>query len=177
MHAFSLAILLASSLAAADAVRVSPAFQIQRPGNEPITLAQYRGKIVLVAFIDTNCPHCQALTGVLSVISREYAAKGVQVLECAFNDGAKQLVPDFVRNYNASFPVGYADRAAVMAYLQYSFMDPRPLYVPHLVFLDRRGVIRQDIPGESPFLKDANANVRAELDKLLKTAPAPAAKK
>jgi peroxiredoxin len=168
MRTLSVALFIAAGLLAADAARVSPAFTIERPGAAPLTLAQYRGKVVLAAFIDTNCPHCQALTGVLSAISREYAPKGVQVLECAFNDGAKDKVAEFVRNYNPSFPVGFSERPKVMAYLQYTTTDERPLYVPHLVFLDRRGVIRQDVPGEAPFMQNPEANIRAELDKLLK---------
>jgi peroxiredoxin len=173
MRNLSVALLFAAALLAADTARVSPAFHIERPGAQPLTLAQYRGKVMLVAFIDTNCPHCQALTGVISAISREYAPKGVQVLECAFNDGAKDKLAEFVRNYNPSFPVGYSSRAAVMIYLQYGVMDQRPLYVPHLVFLDRRGVIRLDVPGEDAFMENANANIRAELDKLLKSTSRP----
>jgi len=58
----------------------------------------------------------------------------------------------------------------VMSYLQRSILDTRPLYVPHMVFLDRRGMIRADYPGESDFFKDQATNIRAELEKLLKEA-------
>ena len=71
--------------------------------------------------------------------------------------------------------MGWTSRAAAMAYLQRSILDTRPLYVPHMVFLDRRGIIRADYPGESDFMKDPATNIRAELEKLLKapaTAPA-----
>jgi hypothetical protein len=37
------------------------------------------------------------------------------------------------------------------------------------VFVDRGGVIRADIPGDSPFMSAAPANIRAELDTLLGT--------
>jgi hypothetical protein len=40
--------------------------------------------------------------------------------------------------------------------------------VPHLVFLNRRGIIQADYPGESDFMKDPATNIRAELEKLLK---------
>jgi hypothetical protein len=55
-----------------------------------------------------------------------------------------------------------------MSYLQYSIIDARPLYVPHLVFLDRSGVIRGDYAGESAFFKDAGTSIRAELERMLK---------
>jgi hypothetical protein len=47
-------------------------------------------------------------------------------------------------------------------------MDPRPLFVPHMVFLDRAGVIRAEYPGGDAFFANANANIRAQLDKMLK---------
>jgi hypothetical protein len=55
-----------------------------------------------------------------------------------------------------------------MTYLQHSVIDSRPLFVPHMVFLDRAGVIRADYPGGDAFFTNANANIRAQLDKMLK---------
>ena len=121
-----------------------------------------------MAFISTTCPHCQVLTKTLSAIHEEYAARGVQIVECAFDVGSDRQLPAFIQQYKPPFPIGYADRAAVLSYLQYSIMDTKPVYVPHLVFLDRSGVIRADIPGESDFMQNPDKNVRAELDKLLK---------
>ena len=57
-------------------------------------------------------------------------------------------------------------------YLQRTVIDTTPLWVPHLVFLDRGGVIRADIAGDSPFMSNPLANIRAELDKLLGVAGA-----
>ena len=149
------------------APRLSPPFQIQLVGRPPLPLSRFRGKIVALAFIDTNCPHCQDLTKTLIPIAHDYAGRGVQFLECAFNGGAEASVPGFIGRFAPPFPVGWSDRAPVMAYLQYSILDTRPFYVPHMVFLDRRGMIRGDFPGESDFFKTADASIRAELDKLL----------
>jgi hypothetical protein len=46
-------------------------------------------------------------------------------------------------------------------------IDPRPLYVPRLVLIDRAGMIRAEFSGESGFFTNAETNVRAELDKIL----------
>jgi hypothetical protein len=179
---FALAVLLtcaaaAPGLAAAD--RPSPPFSVFRTGaSEPVPLASLRGKVVALAFIDTNCTHCQELTRtVLVPVAREYGPRGVEVVECAFNDAARDQVPLFIHAFEPPFTVGWNTRAAVLAYLQISMLDMRPLYVPHMVFIDRRGMIRGDYPGEDPFFKDAAKNVRAELDRLLKLPAAPAKRK
>ncbi|MGA3096600.1 MAG: TlpA disulfide reductase family protein [Bryobacteraceae bacterium] len=150
-----------------SAPRKSPSFSILRPGQAALPLESFRGKVVLLALISTTCPHCQELTRGLGPLSKEYAARGVQFLECAFNPEAQQGVPGFIQQLQPPFPVGYADRAAVDSYLQRTVIDTTPLWVPHLVFLDRTGVIRADIAGDSPFMSDPLANIRAELDKLL----------
>lgn len=147
----------------------SPALTINRVGSAPIQLSQYRGKIVLLAFIHTTCPHCQELTRELIPIARAYEAKGVQVVECAFNQNADQLVPAFVQQFQPPFPVGWADNNTVMAYLGRSVLDTTPFYVPHLVFLDRRGTIQGDFAGESEFMRTPDTSIRAELDKLVKS--------
>ncbi len=159
---------VAYGLLAAETARPSPPFEIQRLNAPALRVSQYRGKIVALAFIDTTCTHCQDLTGTLKGIVRDYAARGVVVLECAFNDGAKAGLPEFQQRFVPSFPVGWNTRAAVMSYLQYNILDQRPLYVPHMVFIDRGGAIRADYPGEDLFFRDPNANIRAELDKLLR---------
>src|SRR5436309_13614178 len=96
-------LLSAAALMAAEVPRPSPAFTIQRVGEAPIALKQYQGKIVVLAFIFTTCQHCQHLTQMVAPMAREYAPKGVQFLECAFNveaikDPAK-AIPDVVRTY------------------------------------------------------------------------------
>ena len=146
----------------------SPAFTVQRLNGPAIPLSQYQGKVVALAFIDTECPHCQHLTGVLNTIAKEYAGKPVQFVECAFNDGAVQLLPGFIQKFQPAATMGYSPRDPVLTYLAHSIL--KPLYVPHMVFIDRKGVVRGDFPGESDFMTNPEKNIRTELDELLKPA-------
>ncbi len=171
MRTAILTLLCATSALAADTAappRPSPPLTIERLGAPDLQLSQYRGKVVALAFILTTCSHCQDLTKLLGPLSREYALRGVQVLECAFNDDAQQTMAGFLQQFQPPFPVGWTNRAVAMAYLQRTILDTRPLYVPHMVFLDRRGIIQAEYPGESDFMKDPATNIRAELEKLLK---------
>src|SRR5215472_7228722 len=105
---------------AAQTPRPSPPFEIQRVNGPALHVAQYRGRVVALAFIDTGCPHCQDLTQTLKRIAHDYSARGVAFLECAFNDAAKTSLPEFQQRFDPPFPVGWNTRAAVMAYLQYT---------------------------------------------------------
>ena len=150
-----------------ESARPSPSFTILRLNAPAVRLSQYRGKVVALAFIQTECPHCQQLTTELSQIAADYKDRGVQILECAFDADAAAAMPRFLERFKPPFPVGYSTAAAVMAYLQYTIIDPRPMTVPQMVFLDRAGVIRAQYPGESEFFRDPGASVRAQLEKLV----------
>lgn len=141
-------------------------FAISTNNGSEILLSQYSGKVVLLMFMFTTCPHCQHTTQLLNPIAKEYAPRGVQMLAAAFNEGAGQLVAGFVSQFQPAFPVGYATREQVNEYLQHP--AGKPTYVPELIFIDRNRVIRGQFTGNDDFFKDQDKNVRAMLDTLLK---------
>ena len=145
--------------------RKAPEFVFNMVNTPQQLLSMYRGKTVVLAFMYTTCPHCQKLAQELSQIQTEYAGKGVQVLGATFDTGAQARVQQFNQMLKLNFPVGYSDGAPVLEFLQHPANDP--YFVPILVFIDQRGMIR------SQFIPDEDSkpvNVRAEIDKLLKPA-------
>ncbi len=154
------------SLAAAEVPRKAPELAVQLVNGQQLLLSQLRGKVVLLEFLHTTCPHCQQSSAIIERLYKELGPRGFQPVGVAFNDNAAQLVPDFVRQLGLSFPVGVAPRETVIEYLQHDMT--RPLYVPQMIFVDRKGVIRAQHGGEDDFLKDLEPNVRAQLEELLK---------
>jgi hypothetical protein len=171
----SAVLLLSASILgfAADPPRPSLPLSMERLNAPPVTIAQYRGKVVALTFILTSCSHCQDLTKILNRLAPEYAPRGVQFVECAVNGNAKSEIKEFLQRFQPPFPVGWADEAAARAFLRMPPANERPLYIPHMVFLDRVGMIRTDVPAESDFFNNPEANVRAEVEKLLKFPSSP----
>jgi thiol-disulfide isomerase/thioredoxin len=160
---------------AADLPRKSPELDIHMANGKSLLLSQYRGKIVVLAFISTTCSHCQALMPVLSSIQHEYAARGVQVLGAAFNPDAQKLLPQFLQQYKPAFPLGWEENTSTLEYLQLSVLNPG--YVPKMVFIDRAGIIRVQHAGgaeDTAYFADPAKSIRATLEEMLK---APARKK
>lgn len=160
--------LLLAGLAAYGQTVPRPAgeFAIKMPNGQTTLLSQYAGKVVVLAFISTTCPHCQHTTQVLSAFQNEYGPKGVQFLAAAFNPDAVQLVPGFISQFKPTFPVGSAERDSVYEYEQASLVKPN--YVPELIFIDRNRVIRAQHSGGDDFFKEQEKNIREMLDSLLK---------
>jgi thiol-disulfide isomerase/thioredoxin len=174
-------LLTAWTAPAAAVPRPSPDLILQRGSAPPFQLSQFRGKIVALAFAQTTCNHCQFLTQTLKVIQKDYAKRNVQVVECAFEEDVNVNYPMFLKAFSPNFPTGYTTDVAVKAYLQWNDHRDGMLLVPYMVFIDANGIIQGDFSGKDGFFRDADKRIRAELDKMTKSAakpaPKPAAKK
>ena len=169
----------------ADVPRPAPELTFPLPNGQKISLSSYKGKVVVVEILLTTCPHCQVASQLLDKLYKEYGPRGFQPLGIATNEMAQLYVPDYVKKYNLSFPVGYASRDTALAFLQHPVM--LTMYVPQLVFIDRKGVIRGQYSGTDPFFQNEEKNMRAMIESLLnepatadagkKATPAPSSKK
>jgi peroxiredoxin len=117
--------------------RPAPELKITQSSGETATLSSYRGRIVLLAFISTQCVHCQKASVVFEQLGREYAGK-LQVAEVAFDEGADVGV--FKKRFGLTFPVGTSTSDAVHAFL--GIPPGARLGTPQVVAIDRIGIIR-----------------------------------
>jgi cytochrome oxidase Cu insertion factor (SCO1/SenC/PrrC family) len=171
----------ATPKAASSTPRKADEFVIHMPDHTDKLLSSYRGKVVVIAFMYTTCPHCQHTAGLLSHIQTDYAAKGVQVLGVTFDQTAQRDVAQFDKLYATGFPCGYSTVPQVQKFLHVA----DDFYVPMMAFIDRAGTVRLQIVSHGDPNDEADkflgeqqeANVRQELDKLLKTSRAPATAK
>jgi thiol-disulfide isomerase/thioredoxin len=158
--------LLAGLATAATLPRAAPEFVIQGPSGQAL-LSQFRGKVILLTFIHTTCPHCQASVAVINQIQKDYGPRGFQALGAAFNENAQQLLPDFLARFRPIYPIGWTARDPVLEYLQVS--PNTPLFVPIFVFIDKKGMIReQHLGNNDKFLENQDTNTRAVIEALLK---------
>jgi len=175
--------------------RPAKELEIVEPGGKHDLLTSYRGKVVVVQFLFTTCPHCQAYSQLLTKIQGEYGPKGFQALGAAFNEEANSLVvSNYIEKYRVGFPVGPVMRDTVLSFLGFSLMDR--LVVPQIVLIDKKGQIREQTEANptAPMPLQDETHLRASIEKLLgeggagkaapatgastnKTAPAPAPKK
>ncbi len=143
--------LLVSALtlqAAAPVPRPTKEFTVTLPSGKQNLLSSYRGKVVMTAFMFTTCPHCQALSKIITKLQGELGPRGFQALGVTFNDEVNtpnpaanaQVTGAFVKEFEVGFPVGFASRDSVLSYLGVSSIDS--WVVPQVVIIDRKGVIR-----------------------------------
>lgn len=168
--------LAALPLLAVDVPRQSPEFTIGMPnGAQPLQLSSFKGKVVLIEFLFTTCPHCQNASKMISKLNAELGPKGFQPLGVAVNEMANMLVGDFVKNFGVNYPVGYSTRDAALPYLGISMMER--WVVPQIVLIDRKGMIRMQSPPLGDEKLQTEEYLRTQIDTLLREGSGPATKK
>lgn len=136
------------------------------PDGGTLLLSKFKGKVIAVEFLITTCPHCQRASQVLERLWKEFAPQGFQAVGVAINDMAKMLIPDYVRNFGVTFPVGYSQRDPVYNYLEKSPMYQ--LYMPTIASIDRKFQVRAQHSGDDQeFWKDEEKTMRAMVVGLL----------
>jgi hypothetical protein len=140
---------------------------IQIGPEKYIWLSQYSGKTCILAFILTTCPHCQFTTGILNRIQKDYAGRGVQVIESAIEPMSSLHIPDFEKKTGAVFPVGYNEQSYAAKFL--GLPENEPMLVPQIVMVDAKGVIRVQYTGEAPGLREEvqEKTLREDLEKTI----------
>lgn len=82
----------------------------------------------------------------------------------AIDDSGATAAPNFVRQFQPNYPMGWTDRSAALSFLHVSVMTPG--YVPKMAFIDRKGILRFQVFGEDPYFGEASRdkNIRATLE-------------
>lgn len=155
-----------SAFAIPPVPRKSPEFTVTDPSGKQTLLSSLRGKIVVMPFMFTTCPHCQREAQMLTTLQREFAGRGVVMLGTVFNDANGAMATQFVKEFGVGFPVGYATRDQVISYLGLSVLDR--WVVPQVAIIDKQGnIVAQSAATGTPELQD-EAYLRNFLDKLVK---------
>jgi len=119
---------------------------VPRPAPRINFLEDCRGKVTVMAFIVTSCPHCQAFSKVLEDLSH---SKSVCAREAAFNEDPD--IASFARSFRLTFPVLKIERGVMNDFMGV----PRGSRVgtPQIAVIDRNGIIQAQSAREgSPIL-------------------------
>lgn len=163
-----LAALGSAAFAAGPVPRPAPAMDlVDSATGKHIVLSNYKGKVVVVQFLLTTCPHCQAFSQLLTKLQAEYGPKGFQAIGVAVNEATPEMAKDYGAQYAKGFPVGPLPESFVLPFMGISVMDRFGL--PQIAVIDRKGQIREqsvtDINSKQPLQDEAH--LRALVEKLL----------
>lgn len=138
-----IALLLASVAMQAQLARRAPGFSLPDVNYKQYDLADFRGKVVLLDIVQTNCPKCIELTRHLAEVKMKYQDK-VQVLTIVTMPDNAQTVNAFIQRNNVRNPVLLDCGQVIGSYLGITPKNPT-VHFPHLFVIDKVGNIRRDL--------------------------------
>jgi thiol-disulfide isomerase/thioredoxin len=94
---------------------VAPGFSLQDLNGQPLQLANYRGKIVLLNFWATWCTPCRAEIPHFEEFQDKYGSQGLQVIGISMDDDAKP-VREFYQEFKMNYPVAVGNEKIAEAY-------------------------------------------------------------
>jgi peroxiredoxin len=125
----------------------------------PHTLAQWKGKVILVNFWATWCGPCREEIPELSEINQRYKEKGFAVVGISLDDSAK--IKDFMKQTSINYQVLVGELDAMPYSLS---LGNQSMVVPYTVLLDRKGNIAHAYYGKIKI-----AEIEEDVLKLLNT--------
>lgn len=150
--------------------RRAPGFSLPDNTGKQHDPQDYRGKVLLVDIMQTACPNCKVLSGVLEQLKAKYEGK-VAVLSVVVLPDSVDHVNAFIRQNAISSPILFDCGQATASYLRITPANPTVRF-PHLFLVDPEGFIRNDFDHDDADKGTLTAKfLSAEIDKLLQGSP------
>jgi cytochrome c biogenesis protein CcmG/thiol:disulfide interchange protein DsbE len=120
--------------------------------------SDYQGKVLVIDFWASWCEPCRMETPHLVQMQQRYGGEGLQIVGLNVGgDDDRERVPDYVREFKVSYPLGYPDDA--MNQLYFASDDT----IPQTYVFDRKGHLVKHFIG-------FDDTVPPELESAIKTA-------
>jgi len=148
---------LATSMDQIHAGAPAPQFQLNSNSGKPLSLADLKGRIVLVNFWASWCGPCRKEMPLLEQLNRQYRSKGVTLVGVNVEPDSAAAT-DWLKATPVSFPILFDVDSKVSKLYQVEGM-------PNTVILDRKGNVRYIHRGysagaENEYLDQIRALIR-----------------
>lgn len=139
--------LVGALLCVASSVVPRPArpFESVSYDGRRVSLEALKGRVGVVMFFSTDCPHCQQVALQIDPIYRSLQAQGFEIVGLSLNPTDRDGLRGFAKQFDVSFPLARSSR------YEFARVTGIPLttriYYPYILFLDKNGIIREEHQG------------------------------
>jgi peroxiredoxin len=119
----------------------APPVKLVTTSGQPITLANYRGYVLVMDFFATWCIPCKESIPHMIDLNRKYGRQGLQVLGVSVDEGSDREVRDFIAARRINYPVAIAGDETQADYGLRS--------IPTIYVISKKGVVAGKFQGYS----------------------------
>ena len=118
----------------------APNFTFPGLDGKMVSLADYRGQVVLVNIWATWCPPCVDEMPSMEKLYQELKEEGFEILAVSIDESGSEAVGPFVTKHKLSFPVLLDPRGEIKALYQVTG-------IPESYIIDKKGIVVEKIVG------------------------------
>jgi len=119
----------------------APAIKLVTTSGQPVTLANYKGYVLVMDFFATWCIPCREAIPHLNALNSKYGRQGLQVLGVSVDEGNDREVKDFIAARRISYPVAVAGDDLQTDYGLRS--------IPTIYVINKKGMVAEKFQGYS----------------------------
>lgn len=120
--------------------KVAPSFSLVDLTGKKVSLADFKGKPVLINFWATWCGPCKIEMPWFEEFNKKYAGQGLVILGVAADDASKTLIASTAQKLGVTYPVLLKDEKVEDAYGGVS-------YLPESFYVDKTGKVMLETAG------------------------------
>ncbi len=162
-------LLCAAAMFAAEPGQRAPGFALMDSKGDLHDLYDFRGKPVIVEFMQTTCPHCATFVTTLERIKAKYGDR-IGIIAVANPPDTTAKVADFIKGHNIQYPIVFDMGQAAYSYIRKPQFD-----LPQVYLVDANGIVFNRY-AYSPLTKDIfeGNGLMNEIERLFAGAAKPA---
>lgn len=134
----------------------APPINVWSTSGQNITLANYKGRVLVMDFFATWCAPCRLSIPHLIDLNNRYNKQGLQILGLSLDEGSDKIVKAFIADKKINYPVAMANEEI---YDDYGLRS-----LPTLFVVNKKGVIVEKYNG---FNDEVAKSLEALIKKLL----------
>lgn len=123
--------------------RRAPGFSLPDSNLVEHDLQDYKGKVVLIEMMKTDCPACEGFAPILEKVQNKYQGR-LQVLSVVtYPPHDLKMVENFISRFKITYPILYDCGQMMRSYLK-ATLNSTQKTIPHLFIIDGNGKIVND---------------------------------
>lgn len=119
----------------------APPIKMVTTSGQPITLANYKGYVLVMDFFATWCVPCKKSIPHLNSLNQKYGKQGLQILGVSVDEDSDSEVKSFITERRINYPVAVAGEEMQTDYSLRS--------IPTVYVVNKKGVIAEKFQGFS----------------------------